>query len=223
MVPPHAGGRRRVPSPVATGEGEGGGWSPMAPARGGGLGSDRGRFLVGMGFSGGHWGLRGWPWLGDQLPDRERGLPEQGHQDGGPAALKDADQAQPRRPTLAALGTKHRRHVEHGTAGAGVFGDTPHTHQPQPGGPADALDTAGITTALVRQARTAIRDRWPRAARQAEQRRAQFGAAFADVLAAGLPQPAAQLLPRLIAVEPKYGSFLSRHIVKTYFVSDSAL
>ncbi|MDE2995082.1 MAG: acetylxylan esterase [Chloroflexota bacterium] len=62
--------------------------------------------------------------------------------------------------------------------------------------PADALDTAGITTALVRQARTAVRDRWPRDTRQVEQLRAQFGAAFADVLAAGSPQPEALAIER---------------------------
>ncbi len=62
--------------------------------------------------------------------------------------------------------------------------------------PADALDTAGITTALVRQAQTAVRDRWPRAAGQAEQFRAQFGAAFADVLAADSPQPEALAIER---------------------------
>ena len=55
--------------------------------------------------------------------------------------------------------------------------------------PADALDSAGITTALVRQAQTAVHDRWPRDAGQAEEFRAQIGAAFADMLAAGSPQP----------------------------------
>ena len=62
--------------------------------------------------------------------------------------------------------------------------------------PADALDAAGITTALVRQARTAVRDRWPGTAPLAEQFRAEFGAAFADVLAAGSPQPEALAIER---------------------------
>ena len=62
--------------------------------------------------------------------------------------------------------------------------------------PSDALDTAGITAALVRRARTEIHDRWPRDARQAEQFREQFGAAFADVLAAGSPQPEALSIER---------------------------
>ena len=62
--------------------------------------------------------------------------------------------------------------------------------------PADALDTAGITAALVRQAQTAVHDRWPRDARQAEQFRAEFGAAFADVLAARSPQPEALAIER---------------------------
>ncbi len=55
--------------------------------------------------------------------------------------------------------------------------------------PPDALDTAGITATLVRRARTAVDDRWPRNARQAEQFREQFGPAFADVLATGSPPP----------------------------------
>ncbi len=62
--------------------------------------------------------------------------------------------------------------------------------------PADALDTAGITAALVRQAQTAVHDWWPHDARQAEQFRAEFGAAFADVLAAGSPQPEALAIER---------------------------
>ena len=62
--------------------------------------------------------------------------------------------------------------------------------------PSDALDAAGITAALVYRARTEIRDRWPRNTRQAEQFREQFGAAFADVLAAGSPQPEALSIER---------------------------
>ena len=65
--------------------------------------------------------------------------------------------------------------------------------------PPDALDAAGITAALVYRARTEIRDRWPCNARQAEQFREQFGAAFADVLAAGPPQPEALSIERRIS------------------------
>ena len=62
--------------------------------------------------------------------------------------------------------------------------------------PPDALDAAGITAALMRRARTEVHDRWPGNARQAEQFREQFGAAFADVLAAGSPQPEALSIER---------------------------
>ena len=62
--------------------------------------------------------------------------------------------------------------------------------------PPDALDAAGITAALMRRARTEVHDRWLGNAQQAEQFREQFGAAFADVLAAGSPQPEALSIER---------------------------